>query len=191
MGHLERFSIAMLFAVPLLAVCVGCTTFKGPWDYNRHHVVNIHSVPSPTSQSSYQNWSAEDSLIWPVKNPRVSQPFAPPSNPKHDGIDLRGSLNTPIYAAHSGRVVYVGRKYSGYGKMILLAGPNGLATLYAHLNSYVVKKGQIIQAGQVIGAMGRTGRASGVHLHFEVLLNKIPVNPLVRLPNQDQMIGDR
>lgn len=65
--------------------------------------------------------------------------------------------------------------------MILLEYDPEWATLYGHLDRYLVKPGDVVQQGQVIGLMGRTGRATGVHLHFEVIQNKQPIDPLVLL----------
>ena len=108
---------------------------------------------------------------------RVSQRYRPKSNRKHQGIDLAGKKGSPIFAAGDGRVVYVGRKFSGYGKMILIDHGKGVATLYSHLNKFFIKSGQRVHKKQLIGTMGRTGRATGVHLHFEVMEDKIPINP--------------
>jgi murein DD-endopeptidase MepM/ murein hydrolase activator NlpD len=96
---------------------------------------------------------------------------------KHLGIDIAAPLGTPIFSAASGRVIYQGRRFSGYGKMILIAHDKRISTLYSHLNKIFVKAGQSVKGGQLIGAMGRTGRATGVHLHFELMEAKIPVDP--------------
>lgn len=108
---------------------------------------------------------------------RVSQRFKPKSNPKHKGVDIAGKKGSPIFAVKQGRVIYQGQKFSGYGKMVMIKHPNGIATLYSHLNKIFVKAGQIVTGGQLIGTMGRTGRATGVHLHFEIMQNMEPVNP--------------
>jgi len=107
----------------------------------------------------------------------MTQKFRPLSNPSHQGVDLAGSKDSPIFTAAAGRVVYVGRKFSGYGKMILIDHGDGVSTLYSHLNKFYVNAGQTVHGRQIIGSMGRTGRATGVHLHFEVMLNKNPVDP--------------
>lgn len=107
----------------------------------------------------------------------MTQKYRPLSNPSHQGVDLAGSKNSPIFTAAPGRVVYVGRKFSGYGKMILIDHGGGVSTLYSHLNKFYVNSGQHVHGRQIIGAMGRTGRATGVHLHFEVMINKLPVDP--------------
>lgn len=113
----------------------------------------------------------------------VTQVFRPKKNLKHNGIDLAGKKNSPIYAMAHGRVVYAGNKFSGYGKMILIDHGNGLSSLYSHLNKFFVSSGKRVKRGHIIGTMGRTGRATGVHLHFEVMEHKIPVNPRKYIPS--------
>ncbi len=109
---------------------------------------------------------------------RITQGFEPPENLRHKGIDIGGSRGAPIYAAHQGKVIYAGRAFRGYGNMVLIEYDNEWATLYAHLQKIRVHEGDQVTQGSVVGTMGRTGRATGVHLHFEVMHNKEPVNPL-------------
>ena len=99
----------------------------------------------------------------------------------HLGLDLAGAKNSPIYAAHEGTVLYAGKGYKGYGKVVILEGPNSFATIYGHMTRFQVRAGQKLKQGQIIGAMGRTGHATGVHLHFELLREKTPVDPLLFL----------
>lgn len=108
---------------------------------------------------------------------RLSQKFKPKNNPKHQGVDLAGKRGSPIFSVAKGRVIYKGQRFSGYGKMIMIKHAKGVTTLYAHLNKYFVRAGQTVKAGQLIGTMGNTGRSTGVHLHFEFMQNKTPVNP--------------
>lgn len=117
-------------------------------------------------------------LQWPVTNPRISRGFNLGGRDRHTGLDLHGQKNEPIYAAHDGLVIYAGQQFSGYGKMIILEYDQNWASLYGHLNRFRVETGQEVRAGQIIGSMGNTGRSTGVHLHFEVLKSKLPVDPL-------------
>ena len=82
-----------------------------------------------------------------------------------------------------GEVVYAGEQFSGYGKMILIKHSNNWSSLYAHLSKIHVKAGQQIKQGQQIGEVGNTGRSTGSHLHFELIHNKQPINPLRLLKN--------
>ncbi len=122
--------------------------------------------------------SGAPAFIWPVQKGRITQKFKTRSK-KHDGLDISGRKNTPILAAESGRVLYVGREFNGYGKLIIVEHQGDRwASFYAHLNGFRVREGQRVFKGQTIGYMGRTGRATGVHLHFEIRHNLRPVNPL-------------
>lgn len=94
----------------------------------------------------------------------------------HKGLDFRGPTGAPIYAAAEGRVSFVGRR-SGYGKVVEINHGNGLTTRYAHMSKFSAKVGQQVGAGDIIGAIGSTGRSTGPHLHFEVRINGRAVNP--------------
>lgn len=144
------------------------------------------SAESSTSSSNTPYTNQHSEIDWPIDEARMTRGYMP--NPKrgkrpHWGIDLAGPKGTPILAAHDGTVIYVGKAFKGFGRMILLEGRNGFATVYAHLSKANVKLGQKVAQGEVIGGMGRTGRATGVHLHFEVRRGRGPVDPLSYLPN--------
>ena len=94
----------------------------------------------------------------------------------HSGIDFRGPVGTPILAAAPGRVAFVGVK-SGYGNVIEVDHGQGIMTRYAHLSAFTTRIGATVAAGEQIGKMGSTGRSTGSHLHFEVRLNGVAVNP--------------
>lgn len=94
----------------------------------------------------------------------------------HAGIDFKGAMGSPIFAAADGRVRFAGRK-AGYGNAIEIAHGNGMMTRYAHLSRIDVKVGQLVAAGSTIGGLGSTGRSTGPHLHFEVRINDRAVNP--------------
>lgn len=94
----------------------------------------------------------------------------------HAGLDFRGPIGAPIYAAAKGTVSFAGVK-QGYGNCIEIDHGNGLMTRYAHMSAFRARVGQAIAAGDVIGAIGNTGRSTGPHLHFEVRMNDRPVNP--------------
>ncbi len=94
----------------------------------------------------------------------------------HPGLDFRGPIGTPILAAARGRVSFAGQR-SGYGNCIEIDHGDGLVTRYAHMSAFRARQGDQVAAGQVIGAIGSTGRSTGPHLHFEVRINDRPVNP--------------
>ncbi|KQZ64074.1 peptidase M23 [Sphingopyxis sp. Root1497] len=94
----------------------------------------------------------------------------------HAGLDFRGPIGTPILAAAPGRVSFVGQK-SGYGNVVEVDHGQGILTRYAHLSGFTATVGQQVTAGEQIARMGSTGRSTGSHLHFEVRLNGVAVNP--------------
>lgn len=95
---------------------------------------------------------------------------------RHPGIDFRGKVGSPIYAAAKGTVVYAGWR-GGYGRLVEIRHDNGLVTRYAHLRRIDTKVGAKVAAGQTIGGLGSSGRSTGPHLHFEVRINDRAVNP--------------
>ena len=95
----------------------------------------------------------------------------------HAGIDFAGNEGSNVLAVAAGVVTWSGKRY-GYGKMVEISHGNGLVTRYAHNKENLVEVGDTVKKGQTIGLMGRSGRATGPHVHFEVLKNDRKVNPL-------------
>lgn len=127
-------------------------------------------------------------FIWPLVNfGRVSSGFGYRYHPIlrrrqwHSGIDLTASYGAPVKAARSGRVVSCGWS-GGLGNTVVLAHDMKFQTLYGHCSKLYVKRNQYVKKGQVIASVGKTGRATGPHLHFEVHKSGRPVNPLRYLP---------
>ena len=112
----------------------------------------------------------------------ISSPFGVRSDPitgeaaVHAGLDFRGPIGSPIHAAAAGTVTFAGIRGS-YGNCIEIAHGNGMTTRYAHMSAFKARVGQQVAAGEVIGAIGSTGRSTGPHLHFEVRINGGAVNP--------------
>lgn len=94
----------------------------------------------------------------------------------HAGLDFKGPIGAPIFAAAAGRIRFVGVQ-QGYGNVVEIEHGNGLMTRYAHMSGFRTQVGQPVLAGQVIGLIGSTGRSTGPHLHFEVRINDRAVNP--------------
>ena len=97
----------------------------------------------------------------------------------HLGIDFPGPVGSPVYASQSGKVIVADAKslHRNYGKVILLQHADGTQSLYAHLNAYQVKVGERVLAGQKIGQMGKSGRVTGPHLHFEIIQDGNRLDP--------------
>lgn len=129
------------------------------------------------AENSSRSGSAR--FAWPAAG-ELSSPFGYRWGRVHTGIDIANDIGTPIGAARGGRVVFTGWQ-GGYGYTIVVEHGNEYSTLYGHLDSFAVRSGQYIQAGQIIGYMGDTGNSTGPHLHFEVRLGGVPVNPMLYL----------
>ena len=130
--------------------------------------------------------NVNQAMMWPVDG-KVSSPFGPRGGRRHAGVDIPMPPGTPIMAARDGVVAKTGNNstmgFRGYGNFVLVDHGSGIKTLYAHCLNVSVKPGQHLRQGQVVATVGRTGRASTDHLHFEVRINDKPVNPMPYLEN--------
>jgi hypothetical protein len=115
--------------------------------------------------------------IWPLNRVEVSSPYGRRRGRMHAGIDLRAPRGTPIYASASGKVIFSGYN-RGYGHLIVIDHGRGIETAYAHNNRNIAKKGQRVKQGQVVATVGRSGNATGYHVHFEFRRNGRTVNPI-------------
>lgn len=114
---------------------------------------------------------------YPVQRPQVSSNYGPRDGRLHKGVDFRGPDGTPILAAAPGTVSFSG-SMRGYGHVIIIDHPNGFQSLYAHNQANLVSKGTRVDQGETIAKMGRSGRASGSHVHFELRHRNRVLNPL-------------
>jgi murein DD-endopeptidase MepM/ murein hydrolase activator NlpD len=116
-------------------------------------------------------------FIWPANARYLSgNDYSPETN--HRGIDIAGSIGSPVYATDSGVIVYAGWNDYGYGNMIMIDHGNGWQSLYAHLSEIDVICSQSVGQGDVIGLIGSTGNSTGAHLHFELMNTEYgKVNP--------------
>lgn len=120
--------------------------------------------------------------VWPVRGWLTSgfgyriDPFTG-LRQLHEGIDIANRIGTPISAPADGVVARAFRNF-GFGLMVEINHGYGIVSRYAHLSKSYVKVGQRVKRGERIGAMGNTGRATGPHLHYEVRLNGVPINPM-------------
>tara|TARA_B000000609_G_C24113258_1_gene315229 strand:- start:13 stop:858 length:846 start_codon:yes stop_codon:yes gene_type:complete len=125
--------------------------------------------------------------IQPVSNKnlsRMASGFGPRIDPIyktkkfHAGMDFSAKTGTPIYATGNGKVIRVRKSRKGYGNHVKIDHGYGYVTLYAHMQKYIVKKGQKVKRGEVIGYVGNTGKSVAPHLHYEVHKNGKKVNPV-------------
>jgi murein DD-endopeptidase MepM/ murein hydrolase activator NlpD len=96
----------------------------------------------------------------------------------HTGIDFAASIGTPIYSTADGTIDVVDVSFSGYGKMVEIDHGFGYRTRYAHMHDFAVRKGQKIKRGELVGYVGNTGLSTAPHLHYEVFINGVQVNPV-------------
>lgn len=133
-----------------------------------------------------ENLLSRGDFLWPLKgNQEVSSFFGMRWNRHHKGIDIPAPKGTPILASKSGMVIYRGYQKRGYGNVIILQHEDGSHTVYAHAQKTIVKKDKSVEKGQVIGFVGRTGKTTGSHLHFEINLDGTFVNPLDYLARKE------
>ncbi|MGW9112243.1 peptidoglycan DD-metalloendopeptidase family protein [Microbacterium sp. NPDC055683] len=121
-------------------------------------------------------------FLWPVKDYVLTDQFGA-RNGKHMGMDIAAAGGTPITAASPGVVVVSSEGYYGYGVAVIIQHVNGVQTLYGHMTygSRVVEEGDWVEAGDPIGQVGNTGHSFGDHLHFEVRVKGVPVDPRIYL----------
>lgn len=134
------------------------------------------------------------SILTPVPNARISSKFSLSRlhpilkiRRPHYGVDYAAPIGTKVYAAASGKVIFTGVK-GGYGDTIEITHIDGLKSLYGHLKSFDVKRGQYVKRGQVIGRIGTSGLSTGPHLHFGLYKNNKPINPLLSIKTTQNII---
>lgn len=129
---------------------------------------------------------APSQFRWPNTTFGISQYFSG----RHPGIDLTNPKDTPVYPISEGKVISVTSLYNGYGKHVIVEHQGSLSSLYAHLSKIEVKEGQMVNKSTKLGTVGRTGWATGNHLHLEIHENGISVNPMEILPDIKQYHDD-
>ena len=122
-------------------------------------------------------------ILWPVKYGKITSKFGNRTHPVlksvkfHRGVDIAVSIGTPVYSGIKGRVTFAGRK-GNYGNLVEIEGNDGIKVRYAHLNSIDVVTGQKVSDGEKVAETGNTGMSTGPHLHYEIIIDENPVNPL-------------
>ena len=133
--------------------------------------------------STTNDWlrAAAAPTLWPVQGPLTGH-FGQRSDPFngegafHRGVDISSEYGTPVIAPANGTVRYA-EVMNGYGRSVVIDHGNSITTLYGHLSGFAVSPGQMIRRGDTIGYVGLSGRSTGPHLHYEVRIRDIPVNP--------------
>lgn len=148
--------------------------------------------PQPEPKAEFQSARGPAPFVHPVPGARISSAFAnyvvKSRNRRHHGVDFAAPKGTPVYAASSGVVLNadMGSMSDAFGMAVLIEHGDKLQSLSAHLSRIDVNIGDFVMAGQQIGLVGATGRATGPHLHFELWRNGHPQDPLPYLPQPEQ-----
>lgn len=161
---------------------------QSEYDKAKHREWLATSVPS--TKPSGGNTGSTNTAKWkvPIRYTRFSSPFGYRTHPKtgkwamHYGVDLAAPTNTPIYASRAGTVSVAAYQHNGAGHYVQINHGDGYRSIYMHMTRYVVKPGQNVSQGQLIGYCGSTGLSSGPHLHFGISLNGTYVNPAKYIP---------
>ncbi|HEY8591758.1 MAG TPA: M23 family metallopeptidase [Sphingomicrobium sp.] len=164
----------------------------------------FESVGNPTFKALFNSWKKLDQLQndviaipsdKPVRTAAFTSSFGVRSDPfkgsaaMHPGIDLAGPLGTPIYATADGKVLRSGWNSGGYGNLVEIEHGRGITTRFGHLSAILVRPGDKITRGQLIGRMGSTGRSTGSHLHYEVRIDGRAVNPIPFMKSTDYVLA--
>lgn len=182
------------YPVPLTGVSKDMLVKKMGMDINE--LLSKTSIEEKSLQEVYENILDKKDLllatpsIWPTRG-FITSPFGWRINPitggreMHEGIDIATQLGNPVEAPSNGIISYAAWE-SGYGNTVIIDHGYGVTTLYGHLSSIAVKVGEVVKRGQLIGRIGDTGFSTGPHLHYEVRVNGIPVNPMRYLVGSSQ-----
>lgn len=188
----------------LLLITIGCSSIKTP----SFTSPLSHFNPIPQQIVPMEEYSNDDSeegsstpfgfftpldvkteFDWPVDSARLTRGFLPYARPRpHLGLDLADRRGTPVLAAQDGLVIYAGSGFRGFGRFIIIEHNDAWATFYGHLDKILIKQGMLVKKGDFIGKMGRSGRATGTHLHFEIRHEKKAIDPIAFLPQSSDWV---
>jgi len=141
----------------------------------------VERKPAVQGDRDLARREAKVELAWPLSG-RINSRFGWRSGRRHEGIDIKASKGTPVQAAEAGRVIYSG-KLADYGRVVIIKHAGRYSTVYAHNNRNKAKKGQFVEKGDLIATVGKSGNATGAHLHFEVRRDRVAQDPLRYLPD--------
>jgi lipoprotein NlpD len=137
-------------------------------------------VPPPRGDRASALREADLRFAWPVSG-RINSKFGWRGKRRHEGIDIKADKGTPVRSSEAGRVIYSG-KLEDYGRVVIVKHAGRYSTVYAHNHRNRVEKGQFVEKGDLIAQVGKTGNASGYHLHFELRRDRVAQDPVRFLP---------
>ncbi|GIM45336.1 peptidase M23 [Collibacillus ludicampi] len=130
------------------------------------------------ARGTKQTGEADGDWIWPTDSRVITSPYGEwRGNEAHPGVDIGAPFGSPVWATNSGRVIFAGWDNGGYGLCVRIDHGNGIVSIYGHLSAVEVSVGDLVDKGQMIGKVGMTGEATGPHLHYEVHVGGVRVNP--------------
>ena len=106
----------------------------------------------------------------------------------HRGMDIAANIGSPVLASATGQVIHRGYDDTGYGKMVIIDHGYSVKTVYAHMSEFRVQKGAYVRRGDVIGLVGNTGKSTGPHLHYEIQISGVPVDPINYILDDDSPV---
>ena len=152
--------------------------------------INVKNIVDNQEVQRIQNIQNENinnknfgKILWPVKSGKITSKFGNRNHPVlksvkfHRGVDIAVSLGTPVYAGIRGIVTFAGKR-GNYGNLVEIKGSDGIKVRYAHLSKIDVVTGQRVSDGEKVAETGNTGMSTGPHLHYEIIVDESPVNPL-------------
>ena len=152
--------------------------------------INVKNITDNQEVQGIQNIQNENinnknfgKILWPVKSGKITSKFGNRNHPVlksvkfHRGVDIAVSLGTPVYAGIRGIVTFAGKR-GNYGNLVEIKGSDGIKVRYAHLSKIDVVEGQRVSDGEKVAETGNTGMSTGPHLHYEIIVDESPVNPL-------------
>jgi len=164
------------------------TAFReGPTDGIMHARVGPRRVPTALHLSLPDFSNTMTTLLWPIAGP-VASPFGLRRSGWHAGVDIKADVGTPILASAAGTVLVSGWE-PAYGRVVKIEHDDGFLTVYAHNLQNLVAPGDRVEAGQIIATVGRSGRSSAYHLHFEVRRDGMAYNPLHVLAEREVFVA--
>lgn len=169
------WSISRKYGVSINSLCQwNGIRRNSPLNLNQAIKISKVALSSDFEYRSYFSWPLNGHITSGYGRRR--NPFSRKSRQFHKGIDIGAIIGTPVHAAREGVVILSGR-FRGYGNSVFIRHTNGYVSIYAHCKVNLVKKGDVVSRGQYIAQVGRTGMATGPHLHFEIRKETIPINP--------------
>lgn len=167
-------------ALMVASLATGCQSTREMF-FNPDPVAQCtaHPLPEPDLRQAAMRIESAMPTGWPLKTTDhdVISPYGPRGRGIHNGVDIKASYGSPVLATAAGLVVFSG-VMNGYGNIVIIDHDNGYQTAYAHLKDRTVEKGDNILRGARVGHLGRTGRATTHHVHYEVRRGGKSINPM-------------